>query len=361
MNSNKIILTFLILFISCSRSYSQTYNYEFDEFFFGRQPSARSEALGRSFVSIVGDANSYYYNPAGLAGLHGLNLSGTYADPYYLATDASYNFLSASYRIGNYGVVGISRDYLKLADVQVTNEFGVPTGKEYTLSLRNLRLSIASEVIKNLYAGVNLNFFRSYDFTSFNIAGDGQPENIFYADLGVIKSLNFDGKNLKHTVNFGSSIININSGGGNGDYLQLPVIFRIGAAYNLIIDNKEIIPNLKNYNFLLTSEYQKLFNSDHYDGIKTGLEFTLLELLSLRTGYYFQDIRKDNCENCKKELNEFTFGFGVNVPIQKLSKSNIPLNIMFDYTALEQPSHVTDIKNWSDFHVYNLRLNWLFK
>jgi len=354
----KTIVAILLYFAVCKESYTQSYEYDFQEFFFGRQPSARSEALGRSFVSVIGDANSYYYNPAGLEGLKGLNFSGTYANPYYLAEDANYNFLSASYKIANYGVVGISRDYFKLADVIVTNEFGVPQGEGHTLSLSNYRLSIASEVFKDFFAGANFNLFRSYDETFFSIGHDGASKNVFYIDLGLIKSFNFKAKKLSHIINLGSSIINVNSAKMDGDYLKLPVIFRIGASYNLLIDNKDIVPGLRTYNFLITSEYQKLFNSDNYDGMKAGLELTLLELLSLRTGYYFQGIH--DCDNCKKNLSEFTFGFGINIPVEKLSKSDIPLNIKFDYTALEQPTYVTNIKNWNDFHVYNLKLNWLF-
>lgn len=126
-------------------------------------------------------------------------------------------------------------------------------------------------------------------------------------DLRIIKSVNFQTKNLKHTLNFGPSIINLNS--AKHSYVdeqhtsRLPVIFRIGASYNLLIDDRKLVPNLKTYNLLFITDYQRLFNSDYCDGLNAGFELTLLELLSMRTEYYFQDNNKFvNCLNCKRQL-----------------------------------------------------------
>lgn len=165
---NTIFIVFIITNFSFSQFSSDNEKYDgaFSELFFGRQPSARAESLGRSFVSISRDANSYYYNPAGLAFLEGLNVSGTYANPYYYAEEAKYIYLSASYKIKKYGVIGFSHDYFKLDDIVIVNELGEKIGEE-TLSLRNYRFSLSSEIIPDLFIGVNFNLFRGYELAVF--------------------------------------------------------------------------------------------------------------------------------------------------------------------------------------------------
>lgn len=155
-------VTLLAMFAGVfSETFSQNYNGVFPEFFLGRQPSARAEAMGRGLSAVTGDALSYYYNPAGMASLKGLNVNASFAGPFYLLDEASYNFLGASYKIEKYGTIGFSRDYFTFGDeVIITDEFGNPTGETYTPHGQNFRLNLSSEVIKDLYVGANLNLLQ---------------------------------------------------------------------------------------------------------------------------------------------------------------------------------------------------------
>ena len=98
--------------------------------------------MGRSLASVPGDALSYYYNPAGMASLEGLNLSRSFAGPYYLLDTAKYNYFSASYKIKKYGTVGFSRDYFTYGyDVIVTDSMGcsgISQAVEIELADKNL-------------------------------------------------------------------------------------------------------------------------------------------------------------------------------------------------------------------------------
>lgn len=357
-----ILAVLLFTGIFCD-SFSQTYNGTLQELFFGWQPGARAEAMGRSFASVPGDALSYYYNPAGMATLEGLNLSGSFAGPFYTLDTAKYNYFSASYKIKKYGTAGFSRDYFTYGyDVIVTDEFGNITGK-YEPHVTNYRLTLSSEVFKDLFVGVNLNLLQERYGSDLSVGNERSGnDNVFYADLGVIKMFNIQSKKLNHKFNIGSSIINLNSAKYGSEASQgdrLPVIFRIGASYDLLVNDKSIIKKLNSYNVLVVAEYEDLFNSKYYGGFHSGLEFTLLEMLSLRGGYYSRKIT-DNCANCKDKLSEFTYGFGVNVPVRQLSDSNIPLEVKFDYINLKQPSQITTKDDWNNFHVYTIRVNWIF-
>ena len=360
-----LYFTVLIMSLNLCDAYSQNYNGSSQELFFGWQASARAEAMGRGLSAVTGDALSFYYNPAGLASAEGLNLFGSFAGPYYTLDTADYNYFGASYKIKKYGAVGFSRDYFTYGyDVIKTDEFGNITGT-YEPHYTNYRLTLSSEVIKDLFVGLNMNLFQprlsDNEFTVGNETGSGNSD-VFYVDLGVIKSLNIKSKKLQHNFNFATSMINLNFAevkmvdASQAD--PLPVIFRLGASYNLLIEDMSIISKLRSYNILLNLEYEDLFNSKYYGGFHSGLEFTFLEMLSLRGGYYTQKIQE--CENCKDNLSEFTYGFGVNVPVNQLSKGKVPLEVKFDYVNLKQPSQINDKDDWNNFHVYTFRASWIF-
>jgi hypothetical protein len=338
------------------------------ELFYGRQPSARAEAMGKGLASITGDALSYYYNPAGMASLKGLNVNGSYATPFYLLDSADYVYLGASYNIKKYGTVGFSRDYFTHGiEVVVIDEFGNVKGT-YEPNISNYRLTLASEVVKDLYVGLNLNLLHSDtgvdEFTVGNQRGGGNSD-VFYFDLGVIKSFNFKSKSLDQNINLGTSLINVNTAeysvvdSDQGD--QFPVIFRIGAAYNLSLNDKSIISKLRSYNFLVNLEYEDLFNSAYYGGVHTGLEFTFLEILSLRGGYYTQSLNDYGFTTSNESsLNEFTYGFGLNIPIKQLTNGKTPIEFKFDFVSLQQPSYTKLKTDWENYQVYTFIFNWIF-
>ena len=140
----------------------------------------------------------------------------------------------------------------------------------------------------------------------------------------------------------------------------LPVIFRIGAAYNLSVDDKNISKKLKSYNVVANIEYEDLFNSKYYSGFHGGLEFTFLEIVALRAGYYTQDLNDQRTSENKNKLSEFTYGFGLNIPVRQLTDSKTPLEVKFDYINLKQPSFTNEFDEWDNFHVYTISLNWIF-
>ncbi|MBK8981609.1 MAG: PorV/PorQ family protein [Ignavibacteria bacterium] len=354
----------LIVLINYQDSFSQNYKGTLSELFFGRQPSARAEAMGRGFVSVTGDALSYFYNPAGTASLQGLSLSGSFTGKYYLLDSAKYNFFSASYKIMDYGTVGFSRDYFTYGhEVVITDEFGNITGS-YEPYVTNYRLTLSSEVIKEFYVGLNLNLLKNNTGSEVSVGNERSNNgDVFYFDLGVIKSFNIKSGKLNHLLNAGSSLINVNSASFSSvDASQkdkLPVIFRIGASYDLSIDDKNIISKLNSYNILLNLEYMDLFNSKYFAGFHSGMEFTFLEILSLRGGYYTQKITEE-CSNCKDKINEFTYGLGLNIPVRQLSENKIPLEVKFDYVNLKQPTTVNDFDDWKNFQTFTFTAGWIF-
>ncbi len=384
------ITIFTAMFLTCLslNSFSQTYNGAFYEMFFEREPSARAEAMGKHLSALPGDPLSYYYNPAGMASLKGLNLNASFAGPYYTRfdeklNDSRYDFFGAFYNVRKYGTAGLSMDYFTFGydkEIIITDEFGNQIGKEkYDPDITNYRLTLSSEVIKDLFVGVNFNLLHpDFDLPDLTVGNEkmGDDKDVFYFDLGVIKSFNFDSKKLNQDVSLGMSLINVFSAEYNSssaDYSgMLPAIFRFGASYNLSLNDRSISSKLKSYNFLIDGEYEDLFNSKYYGGFHAGFEFTFLEILALRAGFYSQEnvYRVYNYDtltggylgytDTENMINEFTYGFGINIPIKQLTGGKTPIEIKFDYANLNQPAYKKDKDSPGKFHVYTIIFNWVF-
>lgn len=341
----------LILSVSISEfSLSQTYNGAFHERFFGAHPGASIEAMGRSGVSIPGEQNSYFFNPAGLAALNGMNINGggISTSRYDHFSDASMGYGAASWKFRKLSTIGLSVEVFNTGEyiIKYKNKNGDSVSAKFNNYVNNYRLTVCSEIIKDLYAGINLNFLTPDRDFGYMLHEHGNLSGPYlYFDLGILKSFKFGRKNLKQDLNIGASIVNVNAAGynysdGTGEG-KLPVILRTGTSYNILIN--------ETFNFLLNAEYEDLLNSENYDGLHTGFEFSLDPLLYLRTGYYSQDIPD------KDFHSQFTYGIGVNIlfPVYFTGMESMPgFKIIFDYSHLSLPNFVKNLneKNRSDMY-----------
>lgn len=352
--------TIILFFIYPAISFGQ-YDYGFlKEHFFGRLPSARAEAMGKSYTSIDGDLATAYFNPAGIATINELEINGSFTSPYYLLKKAKYDFASIGYKIKDYLIVGLNRNHFSFGEkIYYTDIIGNVLGS-YDMYETNYCLTLASQPIKNLFLGLNSNYFIWNPLD--------KKATTVHLDFGVIKKFQFLQKETSgHSVNIGASIVDFNYGkitldyNGNKNTDTLPVITRLGANYQFVLDKHLLIDTLQTFNLLIQGEYQNVLNCEYESAIRTGAEIMILEILSVRAGYYKEKnydygIPSEN----KNEINAITYGVGLQIPLYRVTK--IPLNINFDYTSLPQPSYTKIYyTTWDNFTTYNLRLNWIFK
>lgn len=207
--------------------------------------------------------------------------------------------------------------------------------------------------------GLNANYL-NYNLTD-------NPANTVYFDFGLIKKFELGQQSAAgHSLNLGASISNLNFGdieidfNGNKSTSDLPVINRYGIAYQFGLDKNWISDTLNTFELVLSGDYQLLLNSEYLNGFHSGLEITFLEVLSGRIGYYQESIFDYNLPNANEnELSAFTYGFGIQLPLHKLTK--LPFNLNFDYTNLPQPSYSKVFRETDNFSAYTIRLSWRFK
>lgn len=352
-------LTIFLLITVPTLSFGQ-YEYNFlKEHFFGRLPSARAEAMGRSYASIDGDMTTAFFNPAGVATIKGLEVNGSLASPLYLLKKAKYDFASVGYKMNDRLIIGLNRNHFSFGEkmnyIDINGNI-VGTNTPYET---NYCLTIASQPIKNLFLGLNTNYFIWQPM-------DKRATTLHF-DFGVIKKFQFKQKEtISHSANLGASIVNFNYGKITLDYMgskikeDLPVIGRFGANYQFNLDKHLLVDTLKTLVFLIQGEYQDVFNCEYESAIRTGAELTILDILSIRAGYYKETTYDYGIPSVNYDhISSLTYGIGLQIPLYKLTK--IPLNINFDYTSLPQPLYSTNYSSMGNFTTYNLRLNWIFK
>jgi len=339
---------------------AQDYRDALNHFFLGRQPSAKAEAMGKSMVTTATGAFSSFYNPASISQNEGLFLSTSYATPFYLADNANYKFIGATYELGNYGVLGLSLYRFSFGESIFTTSMTDPAaqGGKFTPTTSMYTLTFSAETFKNLYLGINVNSVRDKG------AAIGKSYPI---DFGLLKIFNFS-KNQK--INLGASLYNITNSkilydfNDNRDIKEaLPVSFHLGASCQLFWGNSKLNSlELNTFGILLQLEYQDLFNSKFHNGFRTGTELSLIEIIYVRFGLYREDINDHGFPAVNKNhLTDFTYGLGIEIPLDKFTRVKIPLNVKLDITTMKQPSFIKNFDRWENFSVYNLSANWIIK
>ena len=336
-----LILVFL-LFVSLHADYREA----FSELFFGRQPSSRAEAMGRSYVTIDGDMDAYYYNPAGIANINFMDVKFTTSSPYYGIAKGRYYQFGLGNNLNNI-VMGLNLNHLTYGETyNMMNEIGEIIG-EYSPNLSNYTLTMATPLSDALSVGCNFNYFNE------NYGDD--PHGTLFFDVGTIykhKLTSFFPS--EDEISFGASIRNFTFSKIKFDSVdeELPAISRFGFSYSFlpVINNNTV-------EVLCQAEYQYLLNYNYLDGLHLGLETKFIEMLSLRCGYYYENIDDGGHPNNEDQLSQFTYGLGIDIPVYKFT--DYPVRLQLDFTSLPQVSHTTLDYNWENFDSFTIKLSWI--
>lgn len=319
------------------------------EFFFGRQPSARAEAMGRGYMAVDGDLGSIYFNAAGVASVTQPTVNITYTSPGYYMTRGFYYSWALNYKIHKYLQIAASQFRFDFGKTVVANATKTPYSQRFVLNA-------SSEPIKKLLVGINANYFTWHP-------GIDKAYNNLFLDFGVIKKISFTDENAasNHTLSLGSSIQNLNYASTRATFdnvtndYDLPVILRAGISYKYKGKQLYLLDSVPIVNATFQAGYQTLLNSEYRSGIQVGGEVTFLNLISLRAGHYNENVYDYNLpENNRNNIAAFTYGLGVIIPTRSLLK--IPVDIKFDYTNLPQVNYSKVLPQPDNFNTIGLSI-----
>ena len=306
-------------------------------------PESRASGMGDAGVATSPDANSTHWNPSKIAFIdkdYGASLSYS---PWLrnIVPDMSLSYISGYYRLRKQDVVAASIRYFNLGTLQLTNGQGASLGDQNPREFA-IDVSYARQLSKRFSMGVTGRFFQSA-LVSQNTQGIGTatPASSAAVDISMFYSKpNIMLGGLNTTFAWGVNISNI---GPRITYTNqkeqdfIPSNLRIGTAltgdfdeYNrltLAVDfNKLLVPTptyIKNSqgldSALVRDPNQSLLGAiakSTYDApggfseklrefqISVGLEYWYNKLLSIRTGYFYEDATKGN-------RNYLTVGGGI--------------------------------------------------
>jgi long-subunit fatty acid transport protein len=225
--------------------------------------SARAAALGGSFVTMIDDPNSIFYNPAGLASLTGNRVSFGF---FKHLMDINSGYASYGTEIPKLGFVGFGAVYINYGQFQQTGEEGQNLGTfgagEFALSA-----GYAGELESGFNYGVNAKFIYS-SIANYNSSGAA-------VDFGLLYSA------VPQRLILGASLLNL--GTQFNPYINtredLPLDLKIGASIY-----PEHLPAVILVSFDGLNEQQNNFGN-RLKAFAVGVEFTASPNVQLRFGY----------------------------------------------------------------------------
>ncbi|MEO8734841.1 MAG: hypothetical protein ABI373_10965, partial [Flavobacteriales bacterium] len=153
-----------------------------------------------------------------------------------------------------------------------------------------------------------------------------------------------EGSGWKHGITGSLSCTNASSASetfsyGPKDFTNsLPVIARAGASYTVELRRGWLTDTLPSLRFTALAQYDDDLTSTDNTAIRFGGELEVCGLIALRGGWFHQTIPSGaQYESYQKE---FTYGFGIILPVQALTNGRVPIAASIDYTALPQPATI---------------------
>lgn len=355
----------IVLFVFSSILTAQDYNETVKWIFFGRQLSAKTEAMGR--ILTLGYDNNFLAqsNPASLISTEGISLFYSQSSRLdrFLLSDLNHYCGGASYKKENIGAFAFNVQYIDRGEFNKTtmNTDGSIENDGVVQLTEQLYTLTYSNIIYNWFSfGVNINLLKQTRVRRNN------PIGTFF-EVGLLKTFNLVetthirdeitiGTQLKNIFN--QSITNESDVGFNDDAGYFPSIFRIGISNVVKFFAKNLYKHSHFIGLTTGFEYQNVLNSEYRTAYKFGSELSFLDMVYLRFGYY--QTLEIHSSSSNDFIEELTYGFGINLNFEHYLSNHFPISIKIDYVNLPQPSYVNFIDNRDNFNTFNLILNYRF-
>lgn len=231
--------------------------------FLRTESSARTAALGGSFMLASDDPNTIFYNPAGIATLTEKKLSLGFMKHLL---DINSGFLSFGMELKDVGMVGAGIKYVNYGEFKRRGEEEQDLGT-FGAGEFALLLGYAARLTENLDYGINLKFIYS------SIAEESSSGAAI--DLGAAYYI------VPGRFHLGASIMNL--GTQIDPYInqreKLPLDVSVGAAIY-----PEHLPATVYLDFHKLTEEESRF-IDHFKQFSVGIEFLASPNFQLRVGY----------------------------------------------------------------------------
>ncbi len=258
--------------------------------FLSTSVDARAAAIGSAMTAeLTGTSTSMFYNPASMGFMPGRIHAG--ATVMSFIADFAYTQASVAFRPGsgkNYGVVGVSLvsvDYGEFNHtIRANNEQGFIENGTYSPTAMSIGLGYARSFgdrfstganIKMVFQDLGSGFATSLDTDGGIATTEDYSISTIALDFGIVYATGFE------SLVIGMSARNF---AGEQTYVrerfELPLTFQIGVAMDLV-DLTTINPDMHSIQLHVDAQRPR----DFAEHVRFGLEYTLMNMVSLRGGF----------------------------------------------------------------------------
>jgi hypothetical protein len=255
---------------------------------------ARYHGLGEAGVAVADNIYSMYWNPAGLALINGNEVAFTHVN-YVL--DVNLDYVAFARKFEDLGTFGLSATVLSMDEQDITTALEPNgTGETYDVSSYAFQVSFARSLTANFSFGASFKYIGekiyretaggfAFDFGTLLYTGiESLRLGMNISNLGP--EMEFSGPDLEIGYDPGSQhpggddsdgnpAWDPQSGSLNVDPYDLPLTFRVGLAYDLLIGENGIV----------TLSLEAKHPNDNLQQGSFGSEFNWKDKYFLRAGY----------------------------------------------------------------------------
>jgi hypothetical protein len=302
---------------------------------------ARSIAMGESFVAYSNSSSSSFYNPATLALSEGITSSFSKRYLTWLSRSQNMYYLSWNAALKtSVGSFGLFYNRFNEGEGEIRDEYNSYIGRE-NVAHHTYGITYAKEVFSHLDAGITLKTYNEIRTISEIVQGQSRtftttPPILIDAGIVYHQPGFCSGNVVEDNISSGITFQNFGTDYKiNGRYERIPRYARLGIAYTLRVKG-EREEMLEPFQFVFTGQYCNHLNApkimlDERDYWNAGMEATFYEIVFLRMGGIarpYTDIYGF------KGVAALRYGFGINIPIEKLIESTPPFSVCFDFAAI---------------------------
>jgi long-subunit fatty acid transport protein len=259
----------------------------------------RAIAMGQAFTAVADDSSAVYWNPAGLNQMQGSELLAEY--DVFINT-VTYNYLNGAFKLGNDLTMGFGLKLLGSGLENIINSSGAATGGTFGETYYDIDIAAAYRLSYSLDIGITAKYITETLGTT--------SASTFAVDLGLM---------YKTPIPHLKLALDLQNLGPGIAFVQvsdpLPLIFKIGAAYQMFDDD-------------FTMDLDVDFPNDNVVSTSLGGEYWYKNTLVGRLGYEFQGSIDQNQLGVGGEAGLY-LGAGIKVSLFKTYFS-------FDYAWTDQ-------------------------
>ncbi len=243
-------------------------------------PDARSTGMAETFIAVVNDVSSVYWNPAGITKVDSQNVHLQLGHTAYFA-GTNNDYIGAVHKVGADAYLGYSLTAFNSGAMNLTTEFQ-PFGTGQTFKVSD----ISAGITYGLRMTENFCFGATGRLINESIAGINNTNLVFdfgfQYDIGkantrfavVVSNFGFNGEpngSIEHLDLNGIDTVT------QFQKVAVPAIFRIGVATDLI----------KKEEHQFTFAGQLNHPTDNNETLGLGAEYSWHHILYVRSGYQF--------------------------------------------------------------------------